>query len=139
MVATHDMQETRRPFPAGAGIARTGFALVASLLVACVVAQVFFAGLGLMVDGDHMGLHRALGAVIGLLPLGLPPLGLLGRVPGRMLAATALLSVLYMLQWAFISIPEATLLRAFHPVNALLFFWVTLRLAQAAWRLPRHA
>jgi hypothetical protein len=138
VVATHEVQETRRPLPAGAGNARTGFALGASLLVACVVLQVFFAGLGLMVDGDHMGLHRALGGVIGIFPMVMLPLGLLGRLPGRLLAATALLYLLYMLQYVFVSIPEATLLRAFHPVNALLFFWVSVRLMQAAWRLRQH-
>lgn len=118
-------------------LGRTAFAVAATLFTGCIVLQVFFAGLGLMVDGDQMGLHRGMGGLIGLFPMALLALGLIGRVPVRMFGLTGLLYLLYVLQWVFVTVPDLTTLRALHPVNALLLFLVALQMTRGAWRLRR--
>jgi hypothetical protein len=120
-----------------ARLGRTAFAVAATLLTGCIVLQVFFAGLGLMVDSDQMGLHRVMGGLIGLFPMVMLVLGLIGRVPVRMFGLVGLLYVLYVLQWVFVTVPDLTTMRALHPVNALLLFLVSLNLTRAAWRLRR--
>jgi hypothetical protein len=127
----------RRQPPAYARFARTAFAVAATLLTGCIILQVFFAGLGLMVDGDQMGLHRAMGGLIGLFPFTLLILGSIGRVPGRMFGLVGLLYLLYSLQWVFVTVPDLPALRALHPVNALLLFLVALQMMRGAWRLTR--
>lgn len=66
--------------------------------------------------------------------------GLAGRLPRRMLGLTALLSLLYVMQWVSVYLPFALgvpELGALHAVNALAIFSIALHLARAAWRLPR--
>ena len=134
---TNAERTNQRLPPAYARLGRTAFAVTATLLTGCIILQVFFAGLGLMVDGDQMGLHRLMGALIGLFPMTLLALGLIGRVPGRMFGLVGLLYLLYVLQWVFVTVPDLSTLRALHPVNALLLFLVSLNMARSAWRLRR--
>ncbi|MGD9892610.1 MAG: DUF6220 domain-containing protein [Dehalococcoidia bacterium] len=128
--------DQRQP-PAYARFGRIAFAITATLLTGSIVLQVFFAGLGLMVDGDQMGLHRAMGGLIGLFPMVLLVLGLIGRVPGRVFGLVGLLYLLYVLQWVFVTVPDLPTMRALHPVNALLLFLVALQITRGAWRLQR--
>jgi hypothetical protein len=78
-----------------------------------------------------------MGGLIGLFPMVLLVLGLIGRVPGGMFGLVGVLYLLYVLQWVFVTVPDLTTMRALHPVNALLLFLVALQMARAAWRLRR--
>ena len=132
------MDQTRnrsRPLAAPIRTARILYAAAAWLFVAGIVLQVFLAGLGLLVDGDQIDLHRAFGHVLFLLPPVMLVAGLVGRQSRRTLALTALLIPLLILQYTFVYLPadgDLAALRALHPVNALTLFWVALRAAQSA-------
>ncbi|HEY4384118.1 MAG TPA: DUF6220 domain-containing protein, partial [Ktedonobacteraceae bacterium] len=92
------------------------------LFPACIVVQVFFAGLALMVSASFLGTHKAFGYLIIWFPLVLLLLGLLGRFPRQMSWLTALLAVLALLQPVVMKMPQAIglpVLSALHPVNAL--------------------
>ena len=122
-------------------IARSAYALLAWLFVGGVVLQVFLAGLALLVDPVRIEEHRALGYLVLMIPYGLLAAGLFARLPRRLLGLTALLVGLSLIHTGFVYVPadgDVGFLRAFHPVNALLLFWLSLRLARGAdgriWR-----
>jgi hypothetical protein len=121
-------------------LARLGYSLGAALFAGCVVLQVFFAGLGALADPAYWSLHRAFGPTIGLIPLALLPVALVGRLPWRMLGLTALLFPLFVMQFVFLYAPlgiGVMELRALHAVNALVLLWAGAHLARRAAGLLR--
>jgi hypothetical protein len=63
------------------------------------------------------------------------------RLPRRLFVHTALLLGLSLAHSSFVYVPadgDAGVLRALHPVNALLLFWLGLHLARGAVRLPER-
>jgi plastocyanin len=121
-----------------ARLARAVFALLAWLFLISVVLQVLFAGMGVLVDSRYWDWHRTLGSTISLPPLVMLVAGLVGRLPGRMVALSLLAYVLVASQYVFLWLMPAIglpMLRALHAVNALAFFWVGLYLARRAWQL----
>jgi hypothetical protein len=121
-------------------LARLAYMLGAALFAGCIVLQVFVAGLGALADPAYWGLHRAFGPIIGLIPLALLPVGLVGRLPWRLLGLTALLFPLFVLQFIFLYAPlglGVMELRALHAVNALVLFWVGAHLTRRAIGLLR--
>lgn len=122
-------------------LARICFALVAWLLVASVVTQVFLAGLSIFAGAQNWAIHEGLGWALQLPVLTLLVLAPIARLPWRTVGLTLLLLVLYTAQVMLIIIPRQTAapaVSALHPVNALLIFWVALVLArQASQFFPR--
>src|SRR5262245_36031650 len=108
--------------------ARWGYLGLAWVFVACVLVQVFLAGMLVFVNREEwQEVHVQTGHIFGLIPYLLLILALVARMPRGMLGLTLLLVVLYGLQYAFINLagPLGTLvIEAFHPVNALLIFWL---------------
>src|SRR5215831_6998385 len=105
-----------------------------------VLVQFLFAGLGIFVDSQFLAFwHAAVGAgVIGGLSLVLVPIGLMGRVPGRTLWLTSSVLGLVVVQ-SLLLVPfhsgASGLVRAIsglHVLNAVLIFWVVLRLVTRA-------
>jgi hypothetical protein len=109
---------------------RLAFIGVAWLFLACVVVQVFLAGLGVFGGAQNFSLHRQFGYLFGWLTLVLLLLALVGRLGRRWIGLTVLLLVLFALQSVFVALrgvmPEAA---ALHPVNALAIFAVSLHVA----------
>ncbi len=103
--------------------------------------QVFLAGAGVLVDPRYWAMHTVWGHSIQVFPIFLLLVGLIARLPWRMLLLTALVFVLFMLQYLFLWVLPGAVgikaLRALHAVNALAFFWIALYLAQRSWRLLR--
>lgn len=113
-------------------IARILFAGVAWLFLACVVVQVFLAGLAVFGDNDFSR-HREFGYMFGLLTLVMIVLSLAGRMPRRWVGGSALLLVLFALQSVFVLLRTSNpTLAALHPVNALAIFWVAQGLARGS-------
>ena len=110
-------------------LARLFYALLSSVFVACVLVQVFFAGVGAF--GADWDLHLTFVHLFGALPLLMIPMAFLGRLSWGSRLLPTLLVVLIGVQYATASsaVPAA----AFHPVNALLIFWVGLLGARQAW------
>lgn len=115
--------------PAYARAGRLLYALLASVLVACVLVQVFFAGVGAF--GANWSWHLTFVHLLELLPLLMIPMAFVGRLPWGLRLLPLGVLVLIGAQYAFANaaVPAAAL----HPVNALLIFWVSLHAARRAW------
>lgn len=110
---------------------RLAFIGVAWLFLACVVVQVFLAGLGVFAGAQNFNLHREFGYLFGWLTLLLLVLAIAGRLGRRWIGLSALLLVLFALQSVFVALREALpAAAALHPVNALAIFGVALHVAR---------
>jgi len=106
------------------------------LFVACLIGQVYLAGMGVFAGSFEN--HRNLGYMIGLLPIVMFLFGLLGRVGRLDIGLTAVLFLQGILQSVFIlQRDSAPAVAALHPVNGVLMLIVGLYLAIDAWRLLR--
>lgn len=112
---------------------RYAFVGTAWLFLACVVVQVFLAGLGVFAGAENFELHRGFGYLFGWLTLVLLVLALIGRLGGRWVGRSALLLLLFALQSVFVALREPLpALAALHPVNALVIFYVALLTARGS-------
>lgn len=110
---------------------RLAFIGVAWVFLACVVVQVFLAGLGVFAGAHNFSLHRGFGYAFGWLTLVLLLLALAGRLGRRWIGLSALILVLFAMQSVFVAFREVMPpLAALHPVNALAIFGVALHLAR---------
>jgi Family of unknown function (DUF6220) len=110
-------------------LARIGYAVLSSVFVACVLVQVFFAGMGAF--GAYWSLHLTFAHFLGLPPLLMASMAFAGRLSwGSRLLPLGLL-VLIGAQYALsnAAVPAAAL----HPVNALLILCLSLLTARRAW------
>jgi Family of unknown function (DUF6220) len=118
---------------------RLGFAVVAWLFVIGIVIQVFLAGAGLFKLTDFT-LHGSLGWTLPLVPPVLVILGFVAGVGRRTLFLSIALMVLTMLQPELAAARhENPVIAAFHPVNALLVFWLAWTVARRGTDLVRVA
>ncbi len=136
---THDaphlasgVEVTTTAVPARVRYARLTFRLLAWIFAACVVIQVFIAGLAVFADPARWAWHRAFVHTFEFLPLIMLALAFVGRLPTRIRWLIAATYGLFWVQYATAGIGGVA--GAFHPVNALLLFWVAMRLA----RTPIH-
>ncbi len=117
---------------------RVAFTAVAWLFLACVVIQVFLAGLGVFAGSSNFEVHRNFGYIFGLLTIVMVVIAAIGRLGRRLIGLSALLVVLFTLQSVFIAfrdgLPAAA---ALHPVNALAIFYVAQLVARDALQLAR--
>ena len=115
--------------------ARFGFLAVSWLLVVGVVLQAFLAGLALFAGSSWWASHVNYGYLVSL---GLGTLLILltfaSRLPSGMHRLSVLLGVLAILQPGFIYPGRfvGAPVEALHPVNALILFWLGLRVARRA-------
>jgi hypothetical protein len=108
---------------------RIGYALLSSVFVACVLLQVFFAGMGAF--GADWSYHMTFVHFLEPLPLLMVPMAFVGRLSwGSRLLPLGLL-VLIGVQYA--TAHSAVPASAVHPVNALLIFLLSLYIARRAW------
>lgn len=117
-------------------IVRLAYIGVAWLFLACVVVQVFLAGLGVFAGAQNFSLHRDFGYVFGWLTLVLLLLALGGRLGRRWIGLSALILVLFAFQSVFVALREVMpAAAALHPVNALAIFGVALHVARRSLAL----
>lgn len=110
-------------------LARILYALLSSVFVACVLVQVFFAGVGAF--GANWAWHLTFVQFLPLLPLSMIPMAFVGRLPWGLRLLPPGLVVLIGAQYALANntVPAA----AFHPVNAVVIFLVSLHVARRSW------
>ena len=110
-------------------LARIGYAVLSSVFVACVLVQVFFAGMGAF--GADWSLHLSFAHFLGLPPLLMAPMAFAGRLSWGLRLLPLGLLVLIGVQYVFANaaVPAAAL----HPVNALLIFCLSLLTSRRAW------
>jgi hypothetical protein len=110
-------------------LARIGHAVLSSVFVACVLVQVFFAGMGAF--GADWSWHLTFAHFLGLPPLLMAPMAFVGRLSWRSRLLPFGLLVLIGVQYAFAN--AAAPAAALHPVNALLILCLSLLTARRAW------
>jgi uncharacterized protein DUF6220 len=121
-------------------VARTAHLVVALLLVAGLVTQIFLAGLGVFRSPESFLTHRDFGYMLELLPVILLVLGLIARLGRRMALLAAAIFGLFLLQSVFVNLREpAPELAALHPVNGFLITLLAIILARDAWVSRRAA
>lgn len=119
--------------------ARIGFVGAAWLFVACVVGQIFLAGLGVFgLPGGDFTAHRDWGYTIGWLTLIILVLAIAGRFPRRVIGLSAGLLILFSLQSIFVAVRvDYPSVAALHPLNGFLILLVAIVLGRDGWRLVR--
>ena len=110
-------------------LARVGYTVLSSIFVACVLVQVFFAGMGAF--GADWSLHLTFAHYLGLPPLLMAPTAFAGRMSWGLRLLPLGLLVLIGVQYAFAN--AAVPVAALHPVNALLILCLSLLTARRAW------
>ncbi len=110
-------------------LARVFYALLSSVFVACVLVQLFFAGVGAF--GADWDWHLTFVHLFGALPVLMIPVAFVGRMSWGSRLLPSLLVVMIGVQYATANsaVPAAAL----HPVNALLIFLVGLLVARQGW------
>jgi hypothetical protein len=119
--------------------ARIGFVGAAWLFVACIVGQIFLAGLGVfgLPAGDFTA-HRAWGYTFAYLTLVILILAIIGRFPRWIVGLSASLLVLFALQSILVAVRvDYPTVAALHPLNGFLILLVAIVLGRDGWRLVR--
>ncbi|HEY8171386.1 MAG TPA: DUF6220 domain-containing protein [Candidatus Limnocylindria bacterium] len=117
------------------GATRLAFAITAVIFLACVVLQVFLAGLGVFAGESNFELHRNFGYLFGWLTLVLLVLAIVGRLGRELIVESAALLVLFALQSVFVALrTDLPWVAALHPVNALAIFLIAARLVARSLR-----
>lgn len=115
-------------------MARLLHAFTTSLLVVCVVVQVFLAGLGVFDDPATFLTHAGFGYLIGFLTLVVLITAALARAGRRQVGLAALTVGLMALQSVFVGFrADMPTVAALHPVNGFLIGLIALVMARAAW------
>ena len=112
--------------------ARQALPVVGALFVACVVVQVFLAGLGVFDDPRSFVTHREFGYLFGMLTLVLLALALAARQSRRVIGLSALLLLQFALQSLLVALRPSPL-AALHPLNGFLILLVAIVVTRAAW------
>jgi bacteriorhodopsin len=116
--------------------ARFAYAALAWAFVAAIVVQVFLIGLGLFAGSQNLELHRNFGWILHLAPLPVLVLAALARAGRRqILQAVGLVVVIFFVPILAAVRSDLPSLAAFHPVGALLAFWLATVLARNATSL----
>jgi putative tricarboxylic transport membrane protein len=129
--------EPMRPLPAWVRWARWIYLAFAWVFVGCVLGQVFLAGLATFVDPARWLWHTTFIHFFEFLPILMLPFAFLARLPVLLRWLTGALYALIWLQ--YFTANFGGIAGAFHPVNALLLFWIAVYLGQRAWRAIRDA
>ncbi|MCD9020349.1 DUF6220 domain-containing protein [Cohnella silvisoli] len=109
------------------------YGLLAAGYFACVILQVFFAGLGIFVDNGDLELHRVFANYFEFGSIIMFVLSFFGRIRGRLRWLTLVLFALTALQHMTIQ-TFSGILPALHTVDALLLFGISMHLTKRSWR-----
>jgi len=112
--------------------------VLVGLYVAGILVQVFLAGMGLFGAARDFEPHVGLGWILHLVPVLLLIVAAVARV-GRQLLwwTTALLVVQFVQPILALLRNDVPLVAAFHPVLALVVFWLAITIGVKAWQLVR--
>lgn len=106
-----------------------------------ILIQVFLAGLSIFDSPGLISLHITFAHTFEYIPVLLFILALCGRFPRSIPLLSLLLIVQFALQYAFIRLSgqfSEPVIAAFHPVNAVVMFWVTLYVVRRSMALIAH-
>ncbi|HEY8922417.1 MAG TPA: DUF6220 domain-containing protein [Candidatus Limnocylindria bacterium] len=120
--------------------ARYVFVTLVWIYLAGILVQVFLAGIGLFGAAKDFEPHVGLGWILHLVPVLLLIAAAVGRVGRGLLWWTAALLVVQFVQPILATLRnDLPLVAAFHPVLALIIFWLAVMIGLKALRLVREA
>ena len=109
------------------------------LYVAGILVQVFLAGMGLFGVQRDFAPHVGLGWLLHLVPVLLLIAAAVARVGSRLIWWNVALLVVQFVQPIFaLARKDSPVVAAFHPVLALVVFWLAVTIGLKAWRLVRE-
>jgi Zn-dependent protease with chaperone function len=113
-------------------------AMVWAYLVGIMV-QVFLIGIALFGSSHDFEPHIGLGWILHLVPILLLIVGAIARVGSRLLWWNAALLLVQFIQPILATMrDDQPVVAAFHPVLALIIFWLAFTIGLMAWRLVRE-
>lgn len=116
-------------------ILRNAYVVVAAVLAAGGLVQVFLAGLGVFGGAANFATHRDVGYTLSLLPLVLILLALVARMPRHFAGLALVLGLQMVAQSLFVALrADQPAIAALHPVNGFLLIALAAMLAVRAWR-----
>jgi hypothetical protein len=105
--------------------ARAAYLVVIWIFVACLVVQLFLAGLGVFAGYENFLTHRDWGYLFGLLVFPLMILAALARLPRRFVLFSVLIFVLFVMQSVLLLFRTDTpSIAALHPLNGVLILLI---------------
>ena len=120
--------------------APAALAVVAWLFAACIVVQIFLAGLGVFDSAQAFLTHRDFGYMFGLLTIVMVIISVVGRLGRRLIGLSLLTLGQMVLQSILVAFrADAPAVAALHPVNGVLLLVVSLWLGREAWAHRRVA
>ena len=109
------------------------------LYVAGILLQVFLAGMGIFAVPRDFAPHAGLGWLLHLVPILLLIVAAVARVGSRLIWWNVALVVVQFVQPIFaLARTDSPVVAAFHPVLALVIFWLAVTIGLKAWRLVRE-
>ncbi|HEX7064030.1 MAG TPA: DUF6220 domain-containing protein [Bacillales bacterium] len=111
------------------GITQVVYAFFAWLFFACVVVQVFLAGVATFSDAAYWGKHMTFAHLFELVPVVLFILSFIGHLRGGLRWWPLILLALIYVQYITANIGKIVsvdFIAALHPVNALVIFWIAM-------------
>lgn len=119
--------------------ARSAYLVVLWIFVACLVVQLFLAGLGVFAGYQNFLTHRDWGYLFGLLVFPIMILAALARLPRRFILLSVLIFILFVMQSVLLLFrTDAPSIAALHPLNGVLILLIAIWLGSAARRfVPR--
>jgi hypothetical protein len=104
-----------------------------------ILVQVFLAGMGLFGAARDFQAHIGLGWLLHLVPILLLVAAAVAKVGPRLIWWTVALLVVQFIQPILaLARFDAPMVAAFHPVLALVIFWLALTIGLMAWQLVRQ-
>ena len=120
--------------------ARYAYLGLAWLFLAGVVLQVFFIGLALFVGSENFALHRDFGYILQLVPILVLVAALVARAGRtRILQTVSLVAVIVVFPTLPLFRDSVPVIAAFHPIGALLGFWIGIVVVRGASSLLRDS
>lgn len=115
-------------------LARSAHLVLAWLFVACLIVQVFLAGLGVFDTSASFEAHRNFGYLLSWATILLAVLALLGGMGRRLALLGAGSFGLFILQSVFVAMRETNpTIAALHPVNGFLILLIAVVMARDSW------
>jgi hypothetical protein len=114
--------------------ARSIHLVLAVLLAAGLVVQIFLAGLGVFAGASNFATHRDVGYLLQALPFFMAVAAWIGKLGRREVILAATIFVLFFVQ-SFLVLARETVpaVAALHPVNGFLVTWLAVAIVRDGW------
>jgi hypothetical protein len=119
--------------------ARYAYLVLAWAFVVGLVFQVFFIGMALFDGAENRETHRALGWILHLAPLLILAAAALSRAGARHWQWALALAAVTFIVPILATLKDAPFAAAFHPVGAVVAFWLAIVVAQNSLAAVRQA